>query len=262
MIQDWERNRLAWDGVSDSHQARHAVQHELHPEGWGVWSLPEQDLRLLGEVAGRDILEYGCGNARWSVALAKRGARVTALDNSVQQLRHAREAIEAAGVVVTLVHAPAESTPFSDASFDIVFCDHGGMTYAPPEITIPEVARILRSAGTFSFSVAHPLHAVCWNDELDAPTRALQRPYFGLDRKLVAQGAVVFPRPISAYVNLLTETGFTIELLLEPRPPCSATTTYPYFAPLEWARDFPAELMVRARKSRTVLEGFGPESME
>ena len=156
---DSERNRRAWDAESDDYQAQHGAQLAAHPKAWGIWSLPESDLDLIGAVRGRDVLEYGCGGAQWSIALARDGARVTGLDNSARQLEHARAAVAGAGVDVNLVHATGEHTPFDDAAFDIVFCDHGAMSFAAPEATIPEVARILRSGGTFAFSVAHPLHA-------------------------------------------------------------------------------------------------------
>jgi hypothetical protein len=46
----------------------------------------------------------------------------------------------AAGAEFRLVHASAEATGLTDASFDIVFCDHGAMTFADPRRTIPKAA--------------------------------------------------------------------------------------------------------------------------
>ena len=43
-------------------------------------------------------------------------------------------------VHVPLVQASAEAVPLADASFDIVFCDHGAMNFADPYRTVPEVA--------------------------------------------------------------------------------------------------------------------------
>jgi SAM-dependent methyltransferase len=250
METDHERNRAAWDATSDAYQAEHREQLAREPTAWGIWSLPERDLDLIGEVADRDVLEYGCGGAQWSIALARRGARVTGLDNSARQLEHARRAVDAGGVAVTLVHAHGERTPFADASFDVVFCDHGAMSFADPALTIPEVARIIRPGGTFAFSVAHPLHAASWDDAADAPSRTLHHAYFDLGRTVdPADGGVNYFAPISTYVTLLIANGFTIEKLLEPRPPAGAVTTYDRFAPLAWARDYPAELMLRASSS-------------
>ena len=47
-----------------------------------MWQLPESELQILGDVAGKDVLEYGCGAAQWSILLAQAGARPVGLDNS------------------------------------------------------------------------------------------------------------------------------------------------------------------------------------
>jgi SAM-dependent methyltransferase len=57
---------------------------------------------------GKDILELGCGAARWSTELARMGARPVGLDNSARQLEHARGLMTGAGVEFPLVHASAE----------------------------------------------------------------------------------------------------------------------------------------------------------
>jgi hypothetical protein len=38
---------------------------------------PEQQLGVLGDVAGLDVIELGCGTAYFSAWLARRGARPT-----------------------------------------------------------------------------------------------------------------------------------------------------------------------------------------
>ncbi len=249
MTNDFERNRIGWDGASDAYQARHREQLERTPEGWGVWSIPESELRLLGDVAGRDVLEYGCGAAAWSISLANRGARCVALDNSSRQLDHARDAAARANVDVRFVHAAAERTPFEDERFDIVFCDHGAMSFADPDQTIPEVARILREGGKFVFNLEHPMHAIAWNAAGTALGREMTKSYFDLNRYVDPDDDIVsYTRTISGYVTRLLECDFTIERLLEPRPSQGARTTYEPFAPIEWARDFPVELLIAARR--------------
>ncbi len=68
------RNRASWDAYSDEYQAKHGAQ--LADSGglaWGTSQILESELRILGDVAGKDILEFGCGAAQWSIALARRG---------------------------------------------------------------------------------------------------------------------------------------------------------------------------------------------
>ncbi len=132
---------------------------------WGVWQIPESRLGVLGEVAGRIILELGCGGAQWSVALARAGARVIGLDLSERQLDHARQLVQATGVPVALVQASGEAVPLVDASVDIVVCDYGAMTLADPYRTVPEVARLLRPGGLLAFNTSSPLPELCWPDD-------------------------------------------------------------------------------------------------
>jgi SAM-dependent methyltransferase len=245
---DYLKNRRAWDLTSDAYQKRHGAQLAANAEAWGIWSLPESELQLLGEVADRDILEFGCGAAQWSISLAKRGARCTGLDNSPRQLEHARVAVAAAKADVRLVHGTAEDPPFADASFDIVFCDHGALSFSAPERTIPQTARLLRSGGILAFSVAHPIHEVCWDRQNDRLSRTLHQSYFELSAVHdPTDGGVSHVRPIATYLTILIEAGFSLEKMLEPRPPADAVSSYE-FAPLSWAREFPAEAMFRARR--------------
>jgi SAM-dependent methyltransferase len=75
----------------------------------------------LGDVAGLRALDYGCGHGMAAVVLARRGARVTALDLSAGYLREAGRRAEANGVAVARVRADAERLPFADGSFDRVW---------------------------------------------------------------------------------------------------------------------------------------------
>src|SRR4029079_14001790 len=100
---------------------------------------------------------------------ARRGARAVGLDLSERQLDHARRAIAAANVEVALVHGSAEDVPLPDASFDVVFCDHGAIGFADPARAIPEVALLLRPGGLFAFSMYTPFAEVCWPATDDEP---------------------------------------------------------------------------------------------
>src|SRR5262249_35613776 len=162
---DSAHNREVWDRLSKQYQERHRDFIGQPEPRWGMWQLPESGLQGLGDVAGRDVLELGCGAAQWSILLAGRGARVVGLDNSERQLEHARSLMAEAGVDFPLVHASAEEVPLPEASFDVVFCDHGGMTFGDPYRTVPEAARLLRPGGLFAFSHSSPLAMICWDEE-------------------------------------------------------------------------------------------------
>ena len=83
-----------------------------------------------------------------------------------------------AGVDFPLLHASAEAVPLTDASFDIVFCDHGAMTYCDPCRTVPEAGRMLRQGGLLAFSAATPILNVCWNESEDRVDDHLHANYF------------------------------------------------------------------------------------
>jgi SAM-dependent methyltransferase len=241
------RNRELWDRQSDEYQERHGDFIGRPEPRWGVWQLPEAELNVLGDVAGKDVLELGCGAAQWSILLAQRGASVVGLDNSARQLEHAREAMAAAGLDFPLVHASGEDVPLPDASFDVVFCDHGAVGWADPLLVVPEEARLLRPGGLLAFSITSPWALVCWNEETDLVEERLHLPYHGLHR-LEDDESVNFQLPYGEWIALFAANGLQVESLVEPQPPAGATSTYWQGSELEWARRWPAESIWRARK--------------
>ena len=213
-----------------------------------MWSIPESELRVLGDVRGKDVLEFGCGAAQWSVALAQLGARCVGLDNSARQLEHARGLMAQAGMEFPLVHASAESVPLPDASFDVVFCDHGAMTFADPDRTVPEAARLLRPGGLFAFNAGTPLHFICWDEPEKRISDRLRANYFELSMDDDGE-SVVFTRPYGEWIRLFRRHGFAVEDLIELRAPEGATSTYTEYVTYEWARRWPAEQIWRVRRT-------------
>ena len=242
------QNRDAWDRDSDDYQRCHREQLRMEEPGWGVWQVPERELGVLGDVAGRDVLELGCGAAQWSIALAKRGARVVGVDNSERQLENARELMRQAGVDLPLVHASAEAIPCPDASFDVVFCDYGAMTFADPYLTVPEVARVLRGGGLFAFSHESPLSWICWTADGDRPAPSFQRDYFGMRRWDDPDGYVEFQLPYGEWIALFRANGLLVEALVEIRPRPDSASTYRDSETLAWARRWPHEQVWKLRK--------------
>jgi len=241
-------NRESWNADSDTYQTNHGPQ--LAASGglaWGVWQVPESELQVLGEVKGRDILELGCGAAQWSIALAKAGARPTGVDISENQLAHARRLMTEAGVEFPLVHANAEAVPLPDASFDIVFCDYGAMSFADPYATVPEVARLLRPSGLLAFSGTTPIIQMCYPDEGDHAGDRLCIDYFGM-WALPCDGYVDFMLPYGAWIRLFLAHGFVIEDLIELRPKPDATSSYRDDSDREWYRRWPGEQIWKVRK--------------
>jgi SAM-dependent methyltransferase len=246
-----ERNRAFWDEYSDTYQADHGPQLAVHGAAWGVWQVPEAELGILGDVAGLDVLELGCGAAQWSIVLATRGARPIGLDLSLRQLEHAAQLMDAAGVAVPLIHASAEAVPLPDASLDIIFCDHGAMVFADPYVTVPEAARLLRDGGLLAFSMHTPIAEACWPPGRDEPIERLANDYFGMHRvDLGDSGHAEFQLPYGEWIRLFARSGFVVEDLIELRPSPEATSTYYDEPAREWARRWPLEHIWKVRRRR------------
>jgi SAM-dependent methyltransferase len=242
------RNRRWWDAQSDAYQDRHGAQLEASGGmAWGVWQIPERELQVLGEVAGRHVLELGCGAAQWSIALAKAGARPVGLDFSARQLAHARDLMRHAGAEFPLIQASAEQLPVADGRFDLAFCDHGALTFADPRRTVPEAARVLRRGGLLAFSHASPILDLCWRPEADQVGERLEMDYFGMHR-LEGPDTVAFQLPYGEWVALFRESGLEVEALIEPRPAADATSSYRDDHDRAWSRRWPAESIWKARK--------------
>jgi SAM-dependent methyltransferase len=242
-------NREMWDGYSDTYQQLHGADLEASGgAAWGTNQIPEDELLVLGDVAGKDVLEFGCGAAQWSIALALRGARPVGMDLSERQLDHARRAMAAASVEFPLVHASAESVPLPDESFDIVFCDHGAMTFADPYRTVPEAARMLRRGGLFAFNHGSTIETLCWRIGEEHASDRLVIDYFGMHR-IVDDDEITFNLPYGDWIRLFRANGLLVEDLIEPRPPEGATSSYRDAESIEWARHWPAESIWRLRKA-------------
>jgi len=243
------RNRASWDSSSDEYQARHGAQlEESGGHAWGTAQIPESELRVLGDVAGKDVLELGCGAAQWSIALARAGARPVGLDLSARQLEHARRLMAEAGVDFPLVLGSAEAVPLPDAAFDIVFCDHGAMTFADPYRTVPEAARLLRPGGLFAFNHHSPIETICWPLDAEKVGERLALDYFGM--YVIDDGEdTSFQLPYGEWIRLFRANGFVIEDLIEPRPADDATSSYRDADQLAWARRWPSEAIWRLRRA-------------
>jgi SAM-dependent methyltransferase len=239
-----EYNRAFWDGDSDEYQDAHGDALDRAPLAWGAYRIPESELQILGDAVDRDVLEVGCGAAQWSIALAALGARVIGLDVSQRQLEHARRR----DAQVPVVLANGEQLPFADDVFDTVFCDHGALSFCEPAVILAEVRRTLRPDGRLAFCGTHPLLYLTYDLAAKRQSKKLQMEYAALGKMDLGEGTIDWALPPSEWISLLRSAGFSIERLVELRPPASVTTTYEDFAPPKWARRWPAEWIWVARR--------------
>jgi SAM-dependent methyltransferase len=245
-----QRNRAAWDSFAERYAGPGRAQWEANQPTWGIYSVPEADAGMLPpSVDGLDVIELGCGTAYVSSWLARRGARPVGIDNSPAQLETARRLQAEFGVEFPLHLGNAEQTPFPDESFDLAISEYGASIWCDPYLWIPEAARILRPGGQLVFLVNGAILMLCAPDAEDEPaTDRLLRDYFGMHRfEWPDDPSVEFHLGYGDMIRLLRRCGFEVEDMIEVRPREDATTSYPY-APVEWARRWPAEEVWKALK--------------
>ncbi|MBD0329688.1 MAG: class I SAM-dependent methyltransferase [Thermoleophilia bacterium] len=244
------RNVEIWTKANAEHTAGRAPAAWAKDEiDWGVFAIRESELNVLGDVAGLDVVELGCGTAYFSAWLARRGARPVGVDPTPAQLATARAMQEQFALEFPLVEAAAEDVPRPDESFDLAVSEYGASIWADPYRWIPEAARLLRPGGRLVFLRNSTLVVLCQRTEGGADDR-LQRPQRGLGRiEWPDTGEIEFQLPHGELIELLSASGFAVERLLELYAPDDAETHGYYdFVTAEWARKWPAEEIWVARK--------------
>lgn len=243
------RNRAAWDGWAAEYVGPGLRNWSDEQPTWGIWGIPESEVGLLPELAGRDALELGCGTGYVSAWMARRGARPVGLDPTWEQLRSARGFQRRFGIDFPLVSAGAESVPLTDESFDVVISEYGASIWSDPHLWVPEAARLLRAGGELVFLVNGTLLMLCVPDaDGVAAGDGLLRPYFGMHRfEWPDPPSIEFHLGYGEWIRLLRRQSFEVTDLIELRPPAGASTTYD-FVTLEWARRWPSEEVWKARK--------------
>ncbi|WP_407343522.1 class I SAM-dependent methyltransferase [Pengzhenrongella phosphoraccumulans] len=207
---------------------------------WCPEGLREADAHLLGDVAGRDVLEVGSGAAQCSRWLRTQGARAVATDVSHGMLAAGRGLDAAAGVATPALQADARALPFADGSFDCVFTAFGALPFVPDADRVhAEVARVLRPGGRWVFAVTHPIR---WAFPDDPSERGLTatRSYF--DRTPYVEtddaGRVIYAeyhRTLGDHLADVVAAGLVVERLVEPTWPAGHDRTWGGWGPVRGA---------------------------
>jgi SAM-dependent methyltransferase len=115
------------------------------------------ELRLLGNVSGKRVLELGCSDARAAIELAGQGAHVIAMASPGTDHDKARDAIDRAEAKVELHEGDLADLAFIRAdTVDAAFSD-GALRYvADVDRVFRQVHRVLRTDGPLLISVPHP----------------------------------------------------------------------------------------------------------
>ncbi len=197
-------------------------------------------LSLLPSVAGLHVLDAGSGNGWYTEYLVSQGAHVAACDVSPVMVQQTQARVgQGASVYVADLAQPLAFAP--DRMFDLVLAPlvlHYLQDWVP---TLTEFHRVLRRHGTFVFSTHHPT-----TDYQHHPASN----YFAthvVEEEWGELGTVRFyRRPMSAIINAVTESGFSIERMVEPQPTPEFQQVHP--SGYQQLMRFPTFLVIRARK--------------
>ncbi len=229
-------NRRWWDAAAPAYLAEHGSDLGDADFLWCPEGLREADARLLGDVAGRRVVEIGCGSAPCARWLAREGADVVALDVSAGMLARAAELNRATGVAVPLLQADAGALPLGTGSMDLACSSFGGLPFvADARAVLAEVARVLRPGGRFVGSVNHPMR---WPfpdspdpDDLQVTSSYFdRRPYVETD----GSGRTVYVehhRTVGDWVRAVVGAGLTLTDLVEPEWTPGRTQTWGQWSP-------------------------------
>ena len=212
----------------------------------------EQILPLAAEhLAGAArVLDVGTGEGQVARLAARLGTTLVAgVDPTWAQLVAARD--RAGGPAYA--RAGAAALPFADEAFDAVVACLVFEHIETLDAAIAEVARVLRPGGRFLFFLNHPLLQTPGSGWID--DHILEEQYWRIGPYLVEDSSleevekdVFIPfihRPLSRYVNVMSDAGLLVVRMEEPAPPPG------FIARAEEYRDaatIPRLLFMRAEK--------------
>ena len=214
-------NRRWWDAAAPAYLAEHGSDLGEVDFLWCPEGLRESEAHLLGDVAGRRVVEVGCGSAPCARWLRREGADAVALDLSGGMLARAAELNRATGIEVPLLQADVGALPLATGSVDLACSAFGGLPFvADVEGALAEVARVLRPGGRFVASVNHPLRWPLPDSPDPADLRVVfsyfdRAPYVETDE----DGRTVYVehhRTVGDWVRAVVGAGLVLEDLVEP----------------------------------------------
>lgn len=202
--------------------------------------LTAQVLDLLGEVAGKTVLDAGAGNGYLARKLARRGACVTALEPTQPMFEYmvAREAEEA--LHITLLQQDLSTMTQFERRFDAVVANMVLLDIPDYRTAVASCVQALKVGGAFVFSLEHPHFAGADTSQLPARVG----DYF-TERAVARTHGYNFHRTLETYVDVVADHGAFVERIKEPQLSADLAQRHPEHA---WGHFVPAFIIVKAIK--------------
>ncbi|MBD2743810.1 3-demethylubiquinone-9 3-O-methyltransferase [Coleofasciculus sp. FACHB-1120] len=107
--------------------------------------------RHVSNWQGLQALDVGCGGGFTCEFMAKRGVKVSGIDQSAKCIQQAQDHASLSGLQIDYQHGYSENLPYRANTFDIVVCVDVLEHVADLRQTISEIHRILKPNGLFLF---------------------------------------------------------------------------------------------------------------
>lgn len=176
---------------------------------------------LAGTLAGKRILDAGCGEGYLSRMLARRGALVTGVEPATRLYALCAQYERREPLGIEYINCDLIDLSLPPSQFDLVIANMVLMDIPDYQAAIHMLATLTQREGHVIITLAHPCFeesGASWPQK-----RAVQTDeYFALYERPQRFG-VLYHRPLSAYVNLLLEEGLTLRRMVEPRLPDGVT---------------------------------------
>ena len=206
----------------------------------------------VSELAGiKTVLDVGCGDGQIGRALSANGAAVVGVDPTWGQISVATER----GKGPLYACASASNLPVANACCDAVLACLVFEHIDDVDSAIAEISRVLKPGGMFAFFLNHPLLQTPGSGWIDDHFVEPPEQYWRVGAYLVETASVeevekdVFirfvHRPLSRYINALSEHSLVLEQMIEPSPPESFLEKAPEY---RLAHTIPRLLYLRLRK--------------
>ena len=233
----WNANADSWFGVT------------ALPE-YGVKFITENELHLFGDVAGKIMLEIGCGSGHSLKFHADRKAgELWGLDLSQKQLDNAKKFLAENNYFPKLICAAMEDEcGIPKNYFDIVYSIYAIGWATDLNNVFHRIASYLKKDGIFIFSWKHPLHSCVM---LENGEFIFKKSYFdeAWYPQIVDDMEIMLPnRKISTYINAMTSAGFIIENMVEQTNECTLQMNGEIDDKSRKAQKIPLSFVFKARK--------------
>ena len=214
-------------------------------------------LSMIGDVKGREVLELGSGNGYWLEILAQQGAHCTGVEMSQEQLKLAREKPNAGqiryieGNITTL-----EGCGLDPASYDTAIMEHVLLEISSKE-KLTDIFRglytLLKTGGEVVIGDLHPFAPSSKPANLKTSDsfnyfssgETVEVVSHRIDGEEIRYKDVHWT--LEDLATPITQAGFCITTILEPRPSEELVQQYPN---LLYRRTIPMAIMVKAIKNR------------